>query len=84
MEENLPSNEELKNEYEPSIHSDVSKNNLKNQNSLDNISEIDDPLDQCPPDFKQCWKHRDANKVKNLDQRNAVAKDISNYEYYCQ
>lgn len=45
--------------------------------------ELEDPLDRCPPDFEWAKKHREANRVKNLDARNTASKDLSDEDLYC-
>lgn len=34
---------------------------------------LDDPLDKIPPDFTLAYKHRDANRVKNLKENVGAA-----------
>lgn len=43
----------------------------------------DDPMDKCPPDFSFAKKHREANRVKNLDMRNMLNKDMNDERMYC-
>lgn len=71
---------------EPSQHRSIvldNNENVKEETEHDTlIHDEEDPLDRCPPDFELCRKHRDANRVKDLDMRHAVNKDLNDEKMY--
>ena len=80
--ENVPSEskEELQNQLANPPQTQDNENQEQNMTEADDIEE--DPLDQCPPDFEWAKKHREANMVKDLNERNTKSKNLEDEELY--